>query len=187
MDLYYILLDKEKTRVSICWKGWHIFMLMLVVSSGFATTHYLGKGLEGFGNNCILYADIVFFDANNTRGYTQFFSRNTYYRYQEVPTGIKPLDFSKTEWNSINFCYFCQFMPLISTLSGIIWTVHFLIYSRGGTGDFTDTYSRPWRVVYPAIGFAILIAVLMFVSSSFLYEGLNAFCAEFYEVFNTTT
>ncbi|KAF5293255.1 hypothetical protein FQR65_LT10995 [Abscondita terminalis] len=161
----------------------HLITLVVVTASGFATAFLVGKGLKGFGNQCVLYANLTFYDANDTS--IDYSRRNL--KHVELPFDLKQLNFTSTKWSQMYKCYFCQFMPLVSMISAIVWITAFTVCGRGGAANYSDTYSRPWRVVYPSLCFSIVATILMFVSSFQLYKGLKVFCSEFSEVFNTTT
>lgn len=184
MDTYYLLLDKDTGRVSVGWKAFHVLMLVLITLSGFITTYLFGNGMKGFGNHCILYAEIAFLGNNTT---TELPQRITFNKRLELPDNFKPLDLSSTNWHNIHLCYFCQFMPLTSMISALIWISIFMVCSRGGSGYYTDTYWQPWRIVYPALFYSLVATILMLVSSTELLKGLLAFCAEFDEILNTNS
>lgn len=102
----------------------------MVIISGFTTAYALGKSIEGFGNNCILNAHIQFYENHNS-------TKPDYYRRNNLPLHLKPIDATKTLWGDIETCYVCQFSPATSMIFGIIWCTFFILCSKGGAGFIT--------------------------------------------------
>ncbi|KAF5271753.1 hypothetical protein FQA39_LY08076 [Lamprigera yunnana] len=159
----------------------HIILLLLISVAAFISSCSFGYAMKGFGDHCMLYAKLNFSDLNDT------FAQPVIRRYQPENISVKPINAANTVWGQIRLCNFCQFTPIISMVSGIIWFSMFAICPRGGAAYSTEMYSRPWVIVFPATLFSLCAAIIMLVSSIELSGGLASFCAQFRDVLHTET
>lgn len=81
-------------------------------------------------------------------------------------------------------CQFAMFMPVLSTVFAFVWATLFTMCPGGGYSRFG--LSQPWRILTPALLFAIVMVGLTGHSFSQTNAGLQALCASFSSVTNTT-
>ncbi|KAB0805004.1 hypothetical protein PPYR_01974 [Photinus pyralis] len=180
---YYLLLDNDTSRVSIAWKGIQLICLLSIGLSGFWAAFCMGRLTLDFGNNCFLYAHLEFL-TNDTDLATM---RKTYPLLADHLPAASAINLRTTEWGKKSMCYFCQFTPLMSSIYALIWFALFLLCTRGGVGYISDTFSRPWRIVYPALIFGAISAIVMFVSAIHITNGSQEFCTQFVKRWNSTS
>ncbi|CAH0728281.1 unnamed protein product, partial [Brenthis ino] len=95
------------------------------------------------------------------------------------------LDTSRTLFGWDNDCQFTEYMPIMSTILAAAWATFFTMCPGGG-------YSRsglqePWRILTPALIFALVMVGLTGYSFTSTSKGLYGFCSAFYNVTNATT
>ncbi|KAK5647680.1 hypothetical protein RI129_002572 [Pyrocoelia pectoralis] len=181
MDTYYLLLDKDSSKVSLGWKVMQLLCLTSIGFSGFWAAFCMGRLSINFGHNCFLFAHLDFL-RNDTDDAT---IRRMYPTVEELPS-VTAINLYTSKWGSRSVCYFCQFTPLMSSIYALIWFILFVLCTKGGVGHISDIFSRPWRIVYPALLFGAFSAVFMFVSAIQLNNGSQVFCAQFVKILNKT-
>uniref|UniRef100_A0A1E1W2A8 Uncharacterized protein n=1 Tax=Pectinophora gossypiella TaxID=13191 RepID=A0A1E1W2A8_PECGO len=81
-------------------------------------------------------------------------------------------------------CQFAEYMPLLSATLAIVWATLFIICPGGGRTR--SGLQQPWRILAPALLFALVMVILTGYSFTSTNGGLQAFCAAFQNYTNTT-
>lgn len=95
------------------------------------------------------------------------------------------LDTTRTLFESNGDCQFAEYMPLMSMIFASVWITMFTMCPRGGRAR--TGLQQPWRILTPALLFALVMVGVTGHSFALTNQGMHAFCAAFYEVTNTTT
>ncbi|KAJ0173741.1 hypothetical protein K1T71_010890 [Dendrolimus kikuchii] len=95
------------------------------------------------------------------------------------------LDTSRTLFESDSTCQFAEYMPIMSTIFAAVWLTMFTMCAGGG--HVRTGLPQPWRILAPALIFAIVMVGLTGHSFTLTNGGLHDFCAKFYIYTNTTT
>ncbi|CAH0594129.1 unnamed protein product [Chrysodeixis includens] len=95
------------------------------------------------------------------------------------------LDTSRTLFEANSDCQFAEYMPLLSTVFSAVWLTMFTMCPRGGRAR--AGLQQPWRILAPALLFALVMVGLTGHSFTLTNGGLHAFCAAFSDVTNSTT
>lgn len=95
------------------------------------------------------------------------------------------LDTSRTLFESDSTCQFGEYMPIMSTIFACVWVTMFIMCAGGG--HVRTGLPQPWRILAPALLFALVMVGLTGHSFNITNGGLHDFCAKFYEFTNTTT
>lgn len=106
----------------------HVASMLFATISGFVAAYTLGKAIDAFDNRCILFARIVFLDNTTVT-----------HKTKELPEYFPGINMAETDWGTITQCYFCQFTPVMSMISGLIWGAFFIACSKGGAGYISDS------------------------------------------------
>ncbi|KAJ8724037.1 hypothetical protein PYW07_008017 [Mythimna separata] len=105
--------------------------------------------------------------------------------FTENKTHRLALDTSRTLFEMNTDCDFAEYMPIVSTIFAGVWITLFTMCPRGG---HTRTgLQQPWRILPPALVFALVMVGVTGHSFTLTNGGLHAFCAAFYNVTNSTT
>ncbi|CAH0690065.1 unnamed protein product [Spodoptera exigua] len=95
------------------------------------------------------------------------------------------LDTTRTLFESDGDCQFAEYMPLMSMIFAAVWITMFTMCPRGGRAR--TGLQQPWRILTPALLFALVMVGVTGHSFALTNKGMHAFCAAFYEVTNSTT
>lgn len=105
--------------------------------------------------------------------------------FTENNTHRLALDTSRTLFDTSNDCDFAEYMPIMSTIFAGVWITLFTMCPRGGHAR--TGLQQPWRILPPALVFALVMVGVTGHSFTLTNGGLHAFCAAFYNVTNSTT
>ncbi|XP_037976313.2 uncharacterized protein LOC105384514 [Plutella xylostella] len=95
------------------------------------------------------------------------------------------LDTFRSFFLSDNDCQFAEYMPILSSTFAIVWLTLFVMCPRGGKSRTGIT--EPWRILSPALIFAVLLVGLTGHSFTLTNRGIDSFCAAFVNYTNATT
>lgn len=118
-------------------------MLLSAAVSGFITCFSLGKITHGYGEHCVLYAEIAFESPTTARPpllpipVTKPTDPNSTVYSIEVKVQNQ-IDLTNTEWGTNRMCSFCQFTPLMSMIFALCWIMFFIMCGPGGAGYQSD-------------------------------------------------
>ncbi|XP_073950608.1 uncharacterized protein [Choristoneura fumiferana] len=102
--------------------------------------------------------------------------------HQEVR---EALDVARTFFGSSQDCEFAEYMPILATVFALVWTTLFVMCPGGGRSR--TGLMQPWRILAPALIFALVLVGLTGNSFTRTNRGLREFCAAFYNYTNSTT
>ncbi|PZC73624.1 hypothetical protein B5X24_HaOG209041 [Helicoverpa armigera] len=105
--------------------------------------------------------------------------------FTENKTHRLVLDVSRTLFETNNDCDFAEYTPLMSMIFAAVWITMFTMCPRGGRAR--AGLPQPWRILAPALLFALIMVGVTGHSFTLTNGGLHAFCAAFYDVSNSTT
>ncbi|XP_047034008.1 uncharacterized protein LOC124640337 [Helicoverpa zea] len=105
--------------------------------------------------------------------------------FTENKTHRLVLDVSRTLFETNNDCDFAEYTPLMSMIFAAVWITMFTMCPRGGRAR--AGLPQPWRILAPALLFALVMVGVTGHSFTLTNGGLHAFCAAFYDVSNSTT
>ncbi|CAG4986457.1 unnamed protein product [Colias eurytheme] len=95
------------------------------------------------------------------------------------------LDTSRTLFGRDSDCQFTEYIPVVSLIVAATWATLFTMCPGGGHSR--SGLQQPWRILAPALIFAILMVGLTGHNFARTNMGLQNFCAAFYNVTNATT
>lgn len=95
------------------------------------------------------------------------------------------LDTSRSLFGTNNDCQYAEYMPIMSMIFAAAWATFFTMCPGGGYSR--SGLQQPWRILTPALLFALLMVALTGYSFTSTNRGLYAFCSEFYNITNSTT
>ncbi|XP_075982910.1 uncharacterized protein LOC142981111 [Anticarsia gemmatalis] len=95
------------------------------------------------------------------------------------------LDISRTLFREDSDCLFAEYMPLLSTVFALLWITLFTMCASGG--HVRTGLTQPWRILAPALLFALVMVGLTGHNFTLTNGGLHAFCEAFFDVTNSTT
>ncbi|XP_050354194.1 uncharacterized protein LOC126775989 [Nymphalis io] len=95
------------------------------------------------------------------------------------------LDTSRTLFGWDNDCQFAEYMPIMSMIFAAAWATFFTMCPGGGYSR--SGLQQPWRILTPALLFALIMVGLTGHSFTSTNRGLYAFCSAFYNITNATT
>lgn len=170
LDKQYNVIGKKFEDVNPIWKRAHIFFFSVSFISGAITAFAFGSSIFNFGENCILGANISFYE-------------DEYLKIDNETLSINLLD---THWGPNSKCDFCLFSLIVIAIFALILTIFFIINPRGGRGSEHYGISPPWQIVFPSIIFVGITCIILLFVSYHLNNGIEAFCEEFGDVFNKT-
>ncbi|XP_021196104.3 uncharacterized protein LOC110380437 [Helicoverpa armigera] len=105
--------------------------------------------------------------------------------FTENKTHRLVLDVSRTLFETNNDCDFAEYTPLMSMIFAAVWITMFTMCPRGGRAR--AGLPQPWRILAPALLFALVMVGVTGHSFTLTNGGLHAFCAAFFDVSNSTT
>lgn len=124
----------------------------------------MGEIVHAYGNNCILYADIVFkkpvttttstttpiatttelttdnSTTDNSTTDSSTIGDITTRRLSRTYDEVYPIDIKNTEWGSYRICSFCQYTQILSMIFALCWITFFIMCGAGGAGYPSDLY-----------------------------------------------
>ncbi|CAB3248880.1 unnamed protein product [Arctia plantaginis] len=95
------------------------------------------------------------------------------------------LDTSRTLFATDTDCMFAEYMPLLSTVFSAVWLTMFTMCPSGGRSR--SGLTEPWRILAPALLFALVMVGLTGHSFTLTNGGIHAFCGDFSNYTNSTT
>ncbi|XP_026489667.1 uncharacterized protein LOC113396096 [Vanessa tameamea] len=95
------------------------------------------------------------------------------------------LDTSRTLFGWDNDCQYAEYMPIMSMIFAAAWATFFTMCPGGGYSR--SGLQQPWRILAPALLFALIMVGLTGHSFTSTNRGLYAFCSAFYNITNATT
>ncbi|XP_046971518.1 uncharacterized protein LOC124538483 [Vanessa cardui] len=95
------------------------------------------------------------------------------------------LDTSRTLFGWDNDCQYAEYMPIMSMIFAAAWATFFTMCPGGGYSR--SGLQQPWRILAPALLFALVMVGLTGYSFTSTNRGLYAFCSAFYNITNATT
>lgn len=94
------------------------------------------------------------------------------------------LDTSRSLFGRETECEFVEYMPILSTVFAAVWVTMFTMCPGGGR--VRTGLPQPWRILTPALLFALVLVGLTGHSFTSTNGGLHAFCAAFHNMTNST-
>ncbi|XP_059053366.1 uncharacterized protein LOC131847736 [Achroia grisella] len=94
------------------------------------------------------------------------------------------LDTSRSLFGGETECEFAEYMPIMSTVFAAVWLTMFTMCPGGGR--VRTGLPQPWRILTPALLFALVLVGLTGHSFTTTNGGLHAFCTAFHNVTNST-
>ncbi|XP_038206555.1 uncharacterized protein LOC119828469 [Zerene cesonia] len=95
------------------------------------------------------------------------------------------LDTSRTLFGHDSDCQYSEYIPVVSVIFAAAWATLFTMCPGGGHSR--SGLQQPWRILAPALIFAIVMVGLTGHSFARTNMGIQDFCAAFYNVTNATT
>ncbi|RVE55280.1 hypothetical protein evm_000178 [Chilo suppressalis] len=95
------------------------------------------------------------------------------------------LDTSRTLFALESECEFAEYMPIMATMCALVWITLFAMCPGGGRPR--SGLKQPWRILTPALLFALVLVALTGRSFARTNSGLQEFCAAFANITNSTT
>ncbi|CAG9789153.1 unnamed protein product [Diatraea saccharalis] len=95
------------------------------------------------------------------------------------------LDTTRTLFALDSECQFAEYMPIMATMCALVWITFFTMCPGGGRPR--SGLKQPWRILTPALLFALVLVALTGHSFARTNGGLHEFCAAFVNVTNSTT
>ncbi|XP_045776649.1 uncharacterized protein LOC123875043 [Maniola jurtina] len=95
------------------------------------------------------------------------------------------LDTSRTLFGWDSDCQYAEYMPIMSMILAAAWATFFVMCPGGGYSR--SGLQQPWRILTPALLFALVMVGLTGHSFTTTNRGLFAFCSAFYNTTNATT
>ncbi|XP_023935930.1 uncharacterized protein LOC112044343 [Bicyclus anynana] len=95
------------------------------------------------------------------------------------------LDTSRTIFGWDSDCQYAEYMPIMSMIFAAVWATFFTMCPGGGYSR--SGLQQPWRILTPALLFALVAVGLTGHSFTRTNSGLHLFCAAFHNLTNTTT
>lgn len=184
MEKLYEIVDRPSTEVTKAWKELHIVIYLLAGISGLAAYIVFSDLRQQFGDNCLLFPYIQFkiVDANSSLSGLDI---------EPEPgsnaTTKTVVDKSKTVWGSDELCNYLQYVPVMSTITGLIFVILFYMCPRGGSRLSQSGIKQPWHIVVPSIVLSTIFSIIIFHTCIYTKQGLDAFCTEFNKVNNKTS
>ncbi|XP_063831415.1 uncharacterized protein LOC135080653 [Ostrinia nubilalis] len=95
------------------------------------------------------------------------------------------LDLTRSLFAFDSDCQFAEYMPVMSTICALVWVTLFTMCPGGGHAR--SGLQQPWRILTPALLFALVMVGLTGHSFTRTNGGLHAFCGAFANLTNSTT
>lgn len=91
---------------------------------------------------------------------------------------LDKIDEYKTKWGSTGSCDYLRLNPLLEAFIGIVWIAMFIMCGHGGAGDSKSSLAQPWRIVFPAFVFFVLVTLTSFIRLFYFHGTMNNFCGQ---------
>lgn len=205
---YYKLKESESESLKV-WKGCHITIYLLAVIFAitcFSCFDVLNDSLEG---HCALFPTEIVFDTqrptNETRaahygelsddknvtsptlavanGNDSSISNDNDNSTIDVGPNIR-VDIFQSQWSAVTDCETPFYIPVVSTIFGLIWCCFFTMCPASGSGVLG--LKKPWRILLPATIFSMIFSCVCLHYALHLQKGIGAFCENFSPATNTT-
>lgn len=118
----------------------------------------------GFNQNCMLSANLIFY-SNDTNS------------IENDPALVGHIDESNTVWGTALSCDYAIFQPLLEMIFATIWLIIFAVCGHGGQGT-DDMFSNPWRIVFPAAIFFVIMTITTLTHYSLVSYQLAQLCGQ---------
>ncbi|XP_012345782.1 uncharacterized protein LOC105736316 isoform X1 [Apis florea] len=163
---YQELIERDAIEISWLWKYLQMFLYLLCTISGYTCSvlfYILWK--EIFGDNCPLWATSVLISKEKLE-------------LDDIRDICKNhlLDWWKyifTDYIHENTCEMYLITCFSSCIFGVVWFTLFLMCGKGGQD--IPIYESPWRIVFPAICFNFIFAIISMYAHYNLQQGYKSF------------
>lgn len=123
----------------------------------------------GFNLNCMINAHLKFFGINASIDGFEAPIDNSFFGH---------IDQANSIWGTKERCQYVIFTPLVEAIFATIWLSIFITCGHGGRGIET-MFINPWRIVFPATIFFLIMTICSVAHVAVLFHQLKDLCAQF--------
>ncbi|CAK9808615.1 hypothetical protein ANTPLA_LOCUS5844 [Anthophora plagiata] len=165
LERYQELIERDAADISSLWKYLQMFLYLLSAISGYVCCvlfYIIWDHI--FANKCPLWATSILM----TKEEYEPLDINDFYMHH-----LNWWKYIIVHYKYTGTCYMYLTTCFLSCIFGVVWFTLFLMCGKGGHDVYI--YEGPWRIVFPAMCFNSIFAIMSIAANYNLTEGYREF------------